>query len=115
MARKKARDAHANDRLPQEDDTGDSGDYLFDAMAEYWEHVVRIYRQFEDKRPVILYDIQERRIYACPYEGFKSEMSAKTQVSLTEQYEHAIAEDKMVVFVRDNDQKRLVSYLLDYK
>jgi hypothetical protein len=42
-------------------------------------------------------------------------MSAKTQVSLTEQYEHAIAEDKMVVFVRDNDQKRLVSYLLDYK
>ena len=97
MARKKTRDAHADDQFPQDDD---SGDYLFDAMTEYWEHVVRIYRQFEDRRPVILYDIQERRIYACPYEGFKSEMSAKTQASLTEQYEQAVAEDKMVVFVR---------------
>jgi hypothetical protein len=112
MARRKAKHAHACDRSLQDND---SSDYLFDAMAEYWEHVVRIYRQFEEKRPVILYDIQERRIYACPYESFKSEMSPKTQVSLTEQYEQAIVEDKMVVFVRDNDEKRLVSYLLDYK
>jgi hypothetical protein len=110
--RKTAMDIPADDQSQHE---GDSGDYLFDAMAEYWEHVVRIYRQFEDKRPVILYDIQERRIYACPYEGFKSEMSPKTQVSLTEQYGQAIVEDKMVVFVRDNDEKRLMSYLLDYK
>jgi hypothetical protein len=112
MAKKKAKHAHADDQSSQDDE---AGDYLFDAMAEYWEHVVRIYRQFEDKRPVILYDIQERRIYACPYESFRSEMSPRTQVSLTEQYEQAIAEDKMVVFVRDNDEKRLVSYLLDYK
>ena len=94
---------------------GNSGDYLFDAMAEYWEHVVRIYKQFEDKRPVMLYDIQEVRIYACPYESFKSEMSAKTQVSLTEQYERAVADGKMVVFVRDNDNTKLVSYSLDYQ
>jgi hypothetical protein len=111
MAKKKATHVHADDQSSQDDE----GDYLFDAMAEYWEQVVRIYRQFEDKRPVILYDIQERRIYACPYEGFKSEMSPRTQVSLTEQYEQAIAENKMIVFVRDNDEKRLVSYLLDYK
>ena len=112
MARKKAKDARADDPSQQEDDTGD---YLLDAMAVYWEHVVELYRQFEDKRPVMLYDIQEQRIYACPYESFKSEMSAKTQASLTEQYELAVAEDKMVVFVRDNDKERLVSYLLDYK
>ena len=84
-------------------------------MAEHWMHVIRLYRQFEDKRPVMLYDIQERRIYACPYEDFKSDMSERTQISLTKQYEQAIAEDRMVVFVRDNDERRLVSYLLDYK
>jgi hypothetical protein len=112
MARKEARNTQANDQSSHDDE---SGDYLFDAIAEYWEHVVRTYRQFEDKRPVILYDIQERRIYACPYEGFKSEMSPRTQGSLTEQYELAVAEDKMVVFVRDNEKERLVSYLLDYK
>lgn len=93
----------------------DTGDYLFDAMAEHWEYVVRLYKEFEDKRPVMLYDLQEKRIYACPYENFKSEMSPRTQVSLTEQYERAGTEGKMVVFVRDNDEKRLVSYLLDYE
>jgi hypothetical protein len=90
-------------------------DYLFDAMCEYWEHVVRAYKQFEEKTPIILYDIQEQRIYVYPYEDFKNEMSPKTQVSLAEQYRQAGASGKMVVFVRDNEAKRLVSYLLDYE
>jgi hypothetical protein len=98
-------------RKPQETD---ADDYLFDAMAEHWEHVVRLYGQFADKRPIILYDIQEARIYAYPFADFKSDLSVKSQASLTEQYEQAVAEDKMVVFVRDNDEERLVSYLLDY-
>ena len=102
---------HQDDHSPQD---SDSGDYLFDAMVEHWEHVVRIYEQFADKHPIMLYDIQEQRIYAHEYEGFKSEMSAKSQASLTEQYELALAEGKMVVFVRDNDNKRLASYLLEY-
>jgi hypothetical protein len=105
-------DTHADEQAPHE---SDSGDYLFDALAEYWDHVVRIYKQFEDKRPVMLYDIQEVGIYACPYESFKSEMSTKTQASLTEQYERAVTEGKMVVFVRDNDNEKLVSYSLDYQ
>ena len=33
-------------------------------------------------------------------------MSAKTQASLTEQYERAVAQGKMVVFVRDNDNEK---------
>ena len=52
-------------------------DPLFDAMAEHWEHIVEGYLQFEDGKPVMLYDIQEQRIYAFQYEGFKSEMSGK--------------------------------------
>jgi hypothetical protein len=101
-------DAHP----PKETDTSDC---LLDAMTEHWEHVVRIYGQFGDKHPIMLYDIQEERIYAYPYEDFKSEMPAKSQTSLTKQYEQAVAKGKMVVFVRDNEKGRLVSYLLDYE
>ena len=89
-------------------------DYLLDALSEYWEHVVVAYKQLEDKRPIMLYDIQEKQVYAYYYEGFKSEMSVESQLSLTEQYEQAAAAGQMVVFVRDNDKKRLVSYSLDY-
>jgi hypothetical protein len=89
-------------------------DYLFDALSEHWEHIVVAYKQSEDKRPIMLYDIQEKQIYAYEYQGFKSEMSAESQLSLTEQYERAVAAGQVVVFVRDNDKKRLVSYSLDY-
>ena len=93
----------------------DEGDYLFDALSEYWEHVVVAYKQCEDKRPIMLYDIQEKQIYAYQYEGFKSEMSVRSQALLAEQYERASASGEMVVFVRDNDNERLVSYSLDYE
>ena len=96
-------------------DAEDTDDSLFDALSEVWEPIVTGYLQFEDGKPIMLYDIQEKRIYAYQYEGFKNEMSAKSQASLAEQYERAIVADQMVVFVRDNGARRLVSYSMDYK
>ena len=46
-------------------------DPLFDAMAEQWKHIVEGYLHYKDGKPVMLYDIQEQRIYAYQYEGFK--------------------------------------------
>ncbi len=90
-------------------------DYLFDALSECWEHVVVAYKQTEDERPIMLYDIQEQQIYAYEYEGFKNEMSERSQALLAEQYERATAAGQMVVFVRDNDNEKLVSYSLEYE
>jgi hypothetical protein len=91
----------------------DDGDYLFDALSQYLEHVAAAYKQHEEKKPVMLFDIQEERIYAYGYEGFKSDLSARSQVSLAEQYDQAQRSGQMVVFVRDNDNRRLASYLID--
>ena len=90
-------------------------DPFLDVVVEHWENIVAGYMQFEDKRPVVLYDIQEERVYLYPYEDFKNDMSPKSQVSLTEQYELAGQLGKMVMFVRDNEAEKLVSYILDYK
>jgi hypothetical protein len=88
------------------------GDYLFDAMTQHWDAVVAAYKQYEDKKPIILYDLHEQRIYVYPMEGFRSELSAKSQATLTRQYQEATASCKMVVFVRDNEAKKLASYSL---
>ena len=85
-------------------------DYLEDAMHKQWCNILKIYKLYEKKKPIILFDIQEQRIYVYPFVGFRDEMSERSQLSLTEQYEKAIKENKLVVFVRDNDQKRLVSF-----
>ena len=100
-------------RPPKEPE--DVDDPLLDAVAEHWEKIIDGYMQFEDKRPVVLYDVQEERVYLYPYEDFKNDMSPKSQVSLAEQYELAGKLGKMVMFVRDNEAEKLVSYILDYK
>jgi len=85
-------------------------DEYLDIAYEQLDNIFMIYRQFEDKRPVMLYDIQEQMIYAYPYKDFKDEMSEKSQLMLKEQYEKAFKKNQIVVFIRDNDKKRLVSY-----
>src|SRR5436309_15208126 len=63
-----------------------------------------------EKKPVLLFDMQENRIYVYPYLEFKNDLSARSQGILQEQYAQAMTDDKIVVFVRDNDAKKLVSY-----
>jgi len=76
--------------------------------------IIGLYKRFEDKKPVMLLDIQEQKIYAYPYNDFKSEVSKRSQIQLEEQYEAAILNNEMVVFVRDNEKRDLVSYSLEY-
>lgn len=90
-------------------------DYLLDTMNEQRNNFLYAYKQFEEKKPIVLFDIQDQRIYVYPYEDFKSDMSPRNQASLTEQYEKAHRENKIVVFVRDNEQRRLVSFSMDYE
>jgi hypothetical protein len=74
------------------------------------EDILYCYEQYQEKRPVLLFDMQEHRIYVYPYLEFKNDLSARSQGILQEQYEQASTDDKIVVFVRDNDAKKLVSY-----
>lgn len=96
---------------PQEGNQGD--DYLLDAVHQQWDNILTAYRQFGEQQPIVLFDLQEQRIYVYPYEAFKSEMAHESQESLTRQYEKALRENKVVVFVRDNEQKRLVSFSME--
>jgi hypothetical protein len=89
-------------------------DYLLDAALEHWPHIVGMYRLCKDRGPsIVLYDIQEQRIYVYPYQDFKAELSERSQRSLEQQYEEATRQNQIVVFVRDNDQRRLVSFSLE--
>ena len=88
-------------------------DPYLDVVYEQWEHILMWYNLFADKRPVMLYDVQERKIYAYPYQEFKADLSPRSQASLADQYQRALASNQMVVFVRDNEKRKLVSYNFD--
>ena len=87
-------------------------DPYFEAIQEQWPSIRALYKTYAIKKPIILYDIQERKIYAYPYKEFKAEMSDKSQASLERQYKSASLHGSMVVFVRDNTERKLVSYTM---
>src|SRR3954452_14603123 len=88
-------------------------DDLVEAAEAVLPHILMFYKRLEAKRPVMLLDLQSERIYAYPYQEFKAELSERSQARLTVDYEQAIAQEKIVVFVRDNETRRLTSMLFD--
>ncbi len=87
-------------------------DPYFEAIREQWPNIRSLYIAYATDKPIILYDIQEKKIYAYPYREFKADLSEKSQASLEHDYKFAAAVGSMVVFVRDNTERKLVSYTL---
>ena len=101
--------------MTKEKRTDHRNDDLVEAAENCLPNILMFYKRFEEKRPVMLLDLQSQKIYAYPYKEFKAELSERSQVMLAADYEKAIAKNKIVVFVRDNENQRLASMLFDYE
>jgi hypothetical protein len=88
-------------------------DRYLDAVRSQWGAIVGAYEIWESKRPIVLFDISEGKIYVHSHDGFRADLSSAGQASLDTQYELAEREGQIVIFVRDNDRRKLVSYSLD--
>jgi hypothetical protein len=87
-------------------------DPYFNAIQEQWPYIRALYMTYESKKPIILYDIQDKKLYAYPYKEFKAELSKQSQASLEHDYKSASALGSVVVFVRDNIERKLISYTM---
>jgi hypothetical protein len=87
---------------------------LVEAAEGQLHNILMFYKLFEDKRPVMLFDLQSRQILAYPYEEYKATLTERSQAMLTTQYDEAVVKNKVVVFVRDNETRRLTSMSFDY-
>ena len=82
------------------------------AIEKNRDRILEIHWLHEEKKPVLLFDVTEGKIYAYPYKKFKKELNTGGQVSLTKQYEEALRSDRFVLFIRDSQKKELMSYSL---
>jgi hypothetical protein len=87
-------------------------DPYFEALQEHWPYIRALYMTYVRKKPIILYGIEEKKIYAYPYKEFKADLSEKSQAALENHYKSASVDGSMVVFVRDNLKRKLVSYIM---
>jgi hypothetical protein len=37
---------------------------FFEIVSEHWSHILKLYKKFEDNKPIMLIDVQEQKIYA---------------------------------------------------
>jgi len=88
-------------------------DDLVDAAESLLPQILMLYRLFEVNRPVMVLELPNQKIYAYPYQEFKDHLNERSQAILKDQHERAVAEDKIVVFVRDNETSRFVSMTFD--
>jgi hypothetical protein len=86
---------------------------FFEIVSEHWGQILNIYKKFNDKKPIMLIDIQEQKLYAYPYLDYKSSLSERSQAMLEKEYEAALLNNKVVVFVRDNENEQLLSQNFD--
>ena len=93
--------------------TSHAKDKYFKAIKQHWDVIRHAYLSYEDKMPVMLLDVTEGMIYAYPYKGLKAQLSERGQASLTEQYNEGLQKNQFVIFVRDNEEKKLMSYSMN--
>ena len=86
---------------------------LVKAVQDHTDQIIEFYERVEDERPVIVLDLQKQTIRAYHYEEYKVRLSKESQVVLDEEYEKAIAEDKMLVLAWDSATGRLVTTTFD--
>jgi hypothetical protein len=88
-------------------------DALFDAACERAADILWFYRLCAEKKPVMLLELPAERIYAYPYLDFKNTLSERSQKMLEQQYHEAVTHNKIVVFVKDDEQRKMISFSVD--
>lgn len=107
--KKRASSSKASSRRPaRREDT----DPYYDLLCEHESGIRALYGRFEDKKPLLLFVVDEAKVYCVPYDQYRAGLSERSQESLKEQYEEACANHAMVVFVRDDTNRVLKSYTL---
>jgi hypothetical protein len=75
--------------------------------------ILMLYRKYADKKPVMLLELPSQTIYAYPYLEFQKTLSERSQKMLKKEYEKALANNQFVIFVRDNEREKLISFSVD--
>ena len=90
-------------------------DPYWDFIQERWESIQKAYNMFAHLRPVLVYELDEDKIYSYPYHEFKeSLLSEHSRMGLTLQYEAAQESNQIVLFIRDETNQKLRSYIIDH-
>ncbi len=71
--------------------------------------IIQYYDQVKNERPVIVLDVQRRKLHSYSFEDYKSRLRPVSMEKLHAEHTKAIAKNKVLVIVWDNATRRLVT------
>jgi len=80
-------------------------------IDEYWNEITGMYVTFEDKKSIIEFEPNRIRIIAYPAEEYLDGLSDRTREQTKKQYREASVTGALMVFVRDEQNEVLRSYI----
>ena len=81
-------------------------------LDEISDKVYQFYQLGGRKDLIMVYQMAEKRIYSYVYNQFRQTLSANSKAMLAEQYKEALAENKIVLFIQDDEMRKLKSYVI---
>ena len=88
-------------------------DPYLDIIDEHWNNIAALYVTFQKIKPIIEYDLHERKIYSYPAKDYINGLSNRTRAMMRKQYKEASKNNKFILFIRDTKAQRLRSYVFD--
>jgi hypothetical protein len=85
---------------------------LLKVVKDHRTQILSYYNQVADKRPVILLDLQRRKLRAYPFERYQKMLRQGSRPKFDAEYQKALAKDKVLVLVWDSVTRRLVTITL---
>ena len=102
-------DLHYDD--PIQENCKVSDDHNGDKIVQEWPRLISAYQAHEDKKPIMEYRLPNRTIYAYPANDYIDDLSLRSREDARNTYLRACLENKMMIFVKDMENKILKSYV----
>ena len=90
----------------------ENNDRYLKTLDEISDKVYQFYQLGGRKDLIMVYQMAEKRIYSYVYNEFRKTLSANSKAMLAEQYQEALAENKIVLFIQDDEMRKLKSYVI---
>jgi len=90
-----------------------SDDHYWDVIKKAWPSIIMAYQEHEDKKPIIEYSLPDHVIYAYPANEYIDRLGFEKREDARKIYQNACLEHKMMIFVKDMENRILQSYVTE--
>ena len=90
-----------------------SDDLYWNKIVQEWHHIISAYQEHEDKKPIMEYRLPDCKIYAYPANDYIDDLSLRSREDARKTYQRACIENKIMIFVKDMENKILKSYVTE--